>query len=511
MAQPPIQNNSIVLGASFIRDVGGEVINNRNKENITSLSLLAAATVREQDLFGVTSLNMLIIGKPSAFRNIDNSTNKTLASSIIITAIDRTSTTPINISLYFQVLDEWKPNISNPVYLCSFYNTSTSQWSESGCTKPIFDQTLDRHECSCNHLTSFALLWLPNVPLTRNLNAQDIASLVFQSISIVCFISIIIHAIVIRLLDPLMSLRAFDLLPLISCASTTILFIFYIALGMTVYTRTPSADEKQPCFLSSKVLMFFVYFLILFMFCTKTSVGYFNYLRFVRLFPEPSRRKLFILLVILFFISIAWVAFAAGFDSNPSYKITELIPYKLCWFTRDVIHYFFTIPVCIFLSINLILFMLVARRIIHHVRNATSPHQSYERMKRCVIVLLSSCVTQGIGWLLGPLITVANPEQAEVLGWFFVVFNGLEGLWAVILYVIIRSQRIDEQKRLIASKELTKSTTLSSIKSKKNRKNDTNRSLTRRFRTTSKYSDKEWNTFNDLYSVESDNRLSSTC
>ena len=279
----------------------------------------------------------------------------------------------MNISLYFQVLNEYKPNV-NATYLCSFYDTNNSKWNESGCTIPQYNQQFDRYECSCNHLTSFALIWLPqssSINSTRTLDAQDIASLVFQSISIVCFLAVIIHAIVIRIRDPSMSLRAYDLLPLISCASTTILFIFYIALGMTVYTKTSSANETK-CFLSSSVLMFFVYFFLIFMFCVKTSVGYFNYLRFVHLFPQPSLRKLFIMLLISFFISITWVAFAAGFNSNSSFKITQLYPYKLCWFTRDVIYYFLTIPVCLFILINIIIFILVAIRIINHVRNATS-------------------------------------------------------------------------------------------------------------------------------------------
>ena len=60
---------------------------------------------------------------------------------------------------------------------------------------------------------------------------------------------------------------------------------------MTVYNQTPSANETR-CFLSSSVLMFFVYFSLIFMFCAKTSVGYFYYLRFVRLFPQPSYRQL---------------------------------------------------------------------------------------------------------------------------------------------------------------------------------------------------------------------------
>ena len=121
---------------------------------------------------------------------------------------------------------------------------------------------------------------------------------------------------------------------------------------------------------------------------------------------------------------------------------------------------------------NIIVFILVAVRIIKHAQNATSPHQSYERMKRCVLVLLSSCFTQGIGWIFGPLITIVNKEDANILGWIFVIFNGLEGLWVIILYIIIRSQHIDEQKRVIAYKDLKKSKLQSSEKSKKRRTND---------------------------------------
>jgi hypothetical protein len=271
-----------------------------------------------------------------------------------------------------------------------------------------------------------------------------------------------------------MRLQANDLLPLISCASTTVLFIFYIALGMTVYTQTTSENETE-CFLSSSVLMFFVYFFLIFMFCAKTSVGYFNYLRFVHLFPQPSFRRLFILLIISFLLSIGWVSFAAGFNSNSSYNITQLYPYRLCWFTHSVIYYFLTIPVCIFLLLNFILIIFVGKHIINHARNATSPHQSYERMKRCVLVLLSSCVTQGIGWLFGPFISFVNPTAGNVLEWFFIILNGLEGVWAILLYIIIRSQRIYEQKRVTAAAEITRSTSITASKSRKASKRDDQR------------------------------------
>jgi hypothetical protein len=96
-------------------------------------------------------------------------------------------------------------------------------------------------------------------------------------------------------------------------------------------------------------------------------------------------------------------------------------------------------------------------------------------MKRCVIVLLSSCITQGIGWLLGPILTFALPMPAVVLSWIFVICIGLEGLWAIILYVIIQSQNMDERKVGAARKwRMPKHTTFRKYK-KWPKKEDENR------------------------------------
>jgi hypothetical protein len=470
MVQPvDINAASTAVGASFQRNVGGGVVRNNNMSAPIDADISVGAIINTASLAGITSLKMLIIDKPVTYQNSDNSSDsKSLASSVIVAAVEPASAASNTmVTLYFQVSSEYTPNVS-ATYLCSYFDTTNSQWSEVGCGSPIYNSQYNRYECNCSHLTSFALIWLPQTTLGTygpTLQAQDIASLVFQSISIVCFLAIIIHALAIRFINPLMHVQANDLLPLISCASTTLLFIFYIALGMTVYTGTTSSSQTQ-CFLSSSVLMFFVYFLLIFMFCAKTSVGYFNYLRFVYLFPQPSFRRLYILLIISFFLSIGWTSFAAGFNSSPSYNITQLYPYKLCWFTRNVLYYFLTIPVCIFLLLNLLTIIFVAKHIINHARNATSPHQSYERMKRCVLVLLSSCVTQGIGWLFGPFISFVSPTGGDVLSWIFIVLNGLEGLWSILLYIIIRSQRIDEQKRVSAAAEITRTSSISENKYK---------------------------------------------
>ncbi|CAF0778818.1 unnamed protein product [Adineta steineri] len=511
--QPPKQQNIsddvIVLGASVNNDTGGQIVDNKNKNNIIqNPGLLAAAIINEDLLNRVTSLNILIIKDPTPFLHADNSSNKTLASSLVVVSVRgiNDANAVKNITLYFQLFNESEQR-NDRTYLCSYYNTTTFTWDEAGCSVPTYNESLKRYQCSCNHFTSFALIWLPKQSLTSYLNSQDIASLVFQSISIVCFLLIIIHAMFRTIQFPLNTFQIYTLLPLISAATTTILFIFYIALSMTVYTQTSSSHQTN-CFTSSTVLMFFTYFFLIFMFCVKTSVGYFNYLRFIHLFPQPSHRKLFIMLFISFFISLIWMAFAVGFYSDSSLDIIKLYPYKLCWFRSDVIYYFLSIPACLFLLINIILFIIVGSHIINHVRNATSVHQSYERMKRCVIVLLSSCITQGIGWLFGVFISFVNGESGYILGWFFVIFNGLEGLWSIILYMIIRSQHMDEQKRITAYKKFTESTPISTVKSKESYFND---SVSKRPKKTNRNSQKNSHVFNRSYNIKGIDGISSEC
>ncbi|UJR22854.1 hypothetical protein I4U23_025883 [Adineta vaga] len=491
--------NVFVLGVSVKDDKTGRVVNTQNKnERINNPDLLTAAIVDNQTLKDVTALKILIINDPTSFANADNITNKTIVSSLVVFSVQKinNTNTTINVFLYFKLFNKYTRN-DDQDYRCSYYNTINRTWDENGCSPAHYNKIYKRFECHCNHNTTFALIWLPNGSTKSKLEPQDIASLVFQCISILCFIIVIAHGLGSRFCNPLVAIEARLLLPLLSAASTTLLFIFFIALAMTVYTRTPSSNE-QPCFLSSTVLMFVTYFLLIFMFCVKTSVGYFNYLRFVYLFPEPSYRRLCFMLLISFFISVACVSLAIGFDSNSSSHITKLYPYRLCWFTRDVIYYFMTIPAGIFLLINVLIMILVGSRIISHVRHATSPHQSYERMKRCVLVLLSSCITQGIGWVFGPSITFVDREAADVLGWLFIIFTCLEGFWTIVLYIIIRSQHMDEQKRVTAQKNLKKSTTISSRKNKERRTMNPERTLSRQLRSPTLQLRKEPKEFKDF-------------
>ncbi|CAF3739812.1 unnamed protein product [Rotaria socialis] len=484
-----------VIGVSYQENMGGTIVNVQNRDNVTSSNVSTAGIVTLSSLFYAASFNMFIINDPTPFENADNTSNRTISSSIVMSTIEtmHNNRPAIDITLYFQVV---KPPTTNGdvTYSCAFYDKNTSQWSESGCSPAIYNKRLDRYECNCDHLTSFALVWLPK-PLGSSsnltiveLNAQDKASIAFQVISICCFIAAVIHGVILQFTKSRIFITLRLLLPIISCIVTLILFIFWIALCLTVYSRfsqaSPSSQNRSnqgrsfqenfkefnllenrldsrigsssvnsspranvSCLPAEQDLMFVVYFLIIFMFCVKTSIGYFNYRRFVQLFPPPPLKSLLSHIAISFVISITLMMIAAGVNSNPSNNVTEIYLGKVCWFSQQVIHIFLTAPICVSLAINLVIVVLVAKKMIDHARDGDSSEAIVKRTKYCVIVLLTSCLTQGLGWLFGPIISIANPNVAEGLGWLFVIINGLEGVWILILYIIARKSHMDERQR----------------------------------------------------------------
>ncbi|CAF4146495.1 unnamed protein product [Adineta steineri] len=173
MIQPPKQqnnSNAIVLGASVSENIGAQVVNNLNKNDIIqNPGLLTAAIINEELLNHLTSLNIFIIKDPTPFLHADNSSNKTLASSVVVVSVGQTNNINVvkNINLYFQLFNESERR-NDRTYLCSYYNTTTLTWDEAGCSVATYNTNLNRYECSCNHLTSFGLTWLPKQSLTSS-------------------------------------------------------------------------------------------------------------------------------------------------------------------------------------------------------------------------------------------------------------------------------------------------------------------------------------------------------
>ena len=87
--KPRPSNDSLALGASFTLDSGGQIIDNAQNNSLFNSNITAGAIIRSGSSNNIKSLNMLIIGDPLTFKNIDNNSNKTLGSSIVVAGLTR--------------------------------------------------------------------------------------------------------------------------------------------------------------------------------------------------------------------------------------------------------------------------------------------------------------------------------------------------------------------------------------------------------------------------------------
>ena len=150
------------LGAYFMHNVGGGMINSFSENSIRSDSITAAAILPGESLVNVILVRMFIIDTPTMYQNMNKSNETTLVSSVIVVSVERNSSTliPMNISLVFRLLDQYRSTI-NVVYSCAFYDLTTGQWNKSGCSEPVYSIRLNRYECNCDHLSTFGLISSP--------------------------------------------------------------------------------------------------------------------------------------------------------------------------------------------------------------------------------------------------------------------------------------------------------------------------------------------------------------
>ena len=164
-----LNNSNDVLGATFDNVQGGKVIRNEEELRSADTSITVAAFITKGSLPANSYVNMLIINDPTSFKNADNQTEKRVGSSIIIAAVNPkpTSSAQTNITLLFRVLPQFTFSDDGD-YRCHFFDTHTSQWNDSGCKVTFKNESDNTYICSCNHLTSFALIWSPAIPTPEN-------------------------------------------------------------------------------------------------------------------------------------------------------------------------------------------------------------------------------------------------------------------------------------------------------------------------------------------------------
>ena len=327
---------------------------------------------------------------------------------------------------------------SSGSYSCVFWQFD--RWNSTGCQYSM-NTTSNRHECLCDHLTSFALIFTPDGILP----ATFVPTIVTSFLSIVGLSLSIILSIYQQI--KAQHLRRFSVVNIFSLSATLFLFILSAILLILNHqsSRIPSTISI-PCSSSMLNLVLTIYFFVLLTFTSKTLLGIYYYCKTFGDFKSPCFSKqpntyyfasISITMIIALLLTITASAISHREDSIIMSKN------NICWFRGIYLIGFVTIPISIFISINMIIVLLITINLCRFLCNRNVNQGKEKRLIVITCVWIASCVLLGVVWIAGPLLNVFVNENGEstsmsakAMQWIFALFTGLEGVWVLIVNIL---------------------------------------------------------------------------
>jgi len=329
-------------------------------------------------------------------------------------------------------------------YLCVFWQFN--QWNDTGCSHSI-DSKSNRHFCYCNHTTSFALIFIPH----KTIDKTSIPSITIAIISIVCFcISIILS-----IYRQATCFRHLSITNIFTLLNSIILFLLLTIILIRGYQSNLKINDK--CSISQENLVITTYFFLISTFASKTLLGICYFLtiffHFILIqFTSISNKWFyasFFLVILIAFIPTIIIKIILNQSKN------FFLQYQgICWFNSSVIFRFISIPIIIFIGLNLLIICGITIRLFQFSIGRKTVKTNEKRMIISIMIWLALCVSLGIAWIFGPfldiLITETNETSSIIKLWFFAIFIGLEGVWVLIVNVIFYlNQRVNKKNRQI--------------------------------------------------------------
>ncbi|BFZ09487.1 hypothetical protein BsWGS_12526 [Bradybaena similaris] len=313
-------------------------------------------------------------------------------------------------------------NHSEP--MCGYLNTSASVagvWATRGCIPQVFS---DRVQCSCNHLTNFAVLMSP---FGSNIGSTDAAVLSIISaigcgISMLCLIITVI--IYIRLWKYVKCDRAVLHVNLSVC-----LILAYVVFLVGV-DRT---ENEVGC----KVVAALLHYLFLVVFFTMLCEGIevFKSLTFV----FTSESIICQLLSLSYGAPVIIVAVSLGVTKTEGYGSATT-----CWLSVDNgLIWAFVGPALLVILINFLILIRVLM-IMQQSKQMMlkAAHQKTRSVVRTICVLSPLL---GVTWVFGVL---SVSKETVVFQYLFAIFNSLQGLFIFICYCLLTPQVRDGFKAM---------------------------------------------------------------
>ncbi|XP_065927074.1 adhesion G protein-coupled receptor L3-like [Magallana gigas] len=324
-----------------------------------------------------------------------------------------------NITLLFQ-----RKNVTGNSTECVFlweHNSDThSVWNTSGCS--LENSTDSQVNCSCNHLTNFAILmsYTEEIP-KEDIKRLKIISVFGCSLSIIgAFVTIVLYIYFWRYIKSRRSTLVINL-----CSALCIAYLLFL-------TAVEHSENKTGCIIIAALLHYF----FLAMFTTMLCLGIDLAIAVFDVFSSRSRSAIFLL--VSWGLPAVIVAITLGGSQLEGYGDESY-----CWLRHTTL-FGFIVPVLCIVLVNLIIVIFVMRRIY------TSSFMMKKSLKEKTLSGLKGVCgllpILGLTWVFG--IFSVN-QDLIIFQYLFAVFNSLQGLFIFLFYVALNPQMREAVARKI--------------------------------------------------------------
>uniref|UniRef100_UPI00398F4916 adhesion G-protein coupled receptor F3-like n=1 Tax=Pristiophorus japonicus TaxID=55135 RepID=UPI00398F4916 len=300
---------------------------------------------------------------------------------------------------------------------CVFWDFKQSGWSTKGCESSVTENgTL----CTCNHLTSFAVLMAPNKKYIPFLEEMTYAGLGISIISLIFCITveIIVWNTVVK-----SSVAHFRHTTLINTAIALLFAHSFFLIGSIDSVK----KDKTLCTIATIFTHFF--FLSVFFWTLIQSVTLLYRLIFVFHHLGKSAFMLFSFIIGYGCPLAIVIAATMNFINKDKYKREHV-----CWLNAMPLgeftaFYTFIIPLGCIIGINMIILTVVIVKLMRPSVTEERQTEDKETIKRVIKAVLILTPTFGLTWIIG---FALDENASPYVHYAFVFFNSIQGLFIVI-------------------------------------------------------------------------------
>uniref|UniRef100_UPI00398F7ABB adhesion G-protein coupled receptor G7-like n=1 Tax=Pristiophorus japonicus TaxID=55135 RepID=UPI00398F7ABB len=328
-------------------------------------------------------------------------------------------------------------------YKCAYWNYSVSQWLTDGCDPVNESKNETYFSCSCQHLTSFAVLMTVKA---NTLQYLDTISYIGCALSILGLLATIIAPIWMK------EYRTSVNGKLQINLSVALLGVYITFLSGAISSSWANAPPEKSNTPNSKTTSstnpfctastWFLHFFLLASFAWMCVQGIALYSSYNRLIQQMERSYFAAVSAGVAWGAPALTAIITISATEPTHTYRQE---KICWLAvptndkffsgKNVLLWAFLLPVSLMLLLNMMIFGLIMSKMVCNKKNLTSYKGDFKKiLQRQFALIFTNTVMLGMCWIIGYFMLI--DEAYSIFSTLFCILNSLQGVFIFLLCIM---------------------------------------------------------------------------